>query len=294
MTLAQRQSLPGATMHGAEQPPRLGRVDYINVLPVYMGLELEGTGCTLVSGVPTDLNARLRGRDIDCAPVSAIEVAHARSGYAMLPGISISSRGAVGSSMLISKRAPHLLDGGSVALSSHSAASVGYFHILCRRLWRVAPSTVDAAPDLDAMLATHDGCVLIGNPAIVATALAQRRGDLVVTDLGAAWMEWTGLPCVFAVWAMWADWPAAHPQALRTLAGDLERGRAWGQAAAHRGALLQRAAIETGLPEPALDAYFDKQDYSLTSDHVHALERFFSELHALDLAPAPPALRFTA
>jgi chorismate dehydratase len=281
--------------HGAgARPVRLGRVDYINVLPVYMGLDVEGTRCELVPGVPTDLNDRLRRHDIDCAPVSAIEVASAGGRYAMLPGISISSVGAVGSSMLISKRPPAQLGGRSVALSTHSAASLAYFRILCAQLWRVSPATVDMAPDLDSMLAAHDGCVLIGNPAIVATAAARRRGDLHVTDLGEAWYELTELPCVFAVWALWADWPSANSDALRTLRDDLTRGRAWGQTAVNRAALLERAAAETGLDVPAMDAYFALQDYRLTSDHQRGLRRFFDELAALDLAVKLPQLRFVS
>lgn len=293
MTSLVHPAAPGVT-HDATGPVRLGRVDYINVLPVYMGLEEEGTRCTLIRGVPTDLNARLRRRDIDCAPVSAVELAHAAGGYTMLPSLSISSVGPVGSSMLISRRPPERLDGASIALTTHSAASLAYFHVLCARLWKVAPVTVDAAPDLDAMLAANDGCVLIGNPAIAAAAEAVRRGDLVVTDLGAAWHELTGLPCVFAVWALWADWAASHGEAVRTLREDLGRGRAWGHDVAHREAMVRRAADETGLPDAELDAYFDKQDYRLEAAHEQALHRLFAELHALDLAPAPPPLVFAS
>ncbi|HEY6379381.1 MAG TPA: menaquinone biosynthesis protein [Candidatus Dormibacteraeota bacterium] len=278
----------------AAAPVRLGQVDYINVLPVYMGLDVEGSHCHLVRGVPTDLNDRLRRRAVDCAPVSAIELARAGDGYAMLPGISISSVGPVGSSMLISRRPPQDLDGASIALSTHSAASLAYFRILCARLWRVTPATVDAAPELDAMLAAHDGCVLIGNPAIVATAAARERGDLCVTDLGEAWMTLTGLPCVFAVWALWGDWARARPAAVQTLREDLERGRAWGHDPTNQGALLGRAAAETGLGEWAMRAYFALQDYGLTPDHERGLRRFFDELAALDLAPALGRLRFVS
>lgn len=275
-------------------PVRLGRVDYVNVLPVYMGLDEEGTRCQLVPGVPTELNHRLRERAIDCAPVSSVEVARAAGAYAMLPGLSISSVGAVGSSMLISKRAPTRLDGASVALSTHSAASLAYFRVLCARLWRVQPATADVEPDLDAMLARHDACVLIGNPAIRAVAEAERRGDLVVVDLGTAWLELTGLPCVFAVWAMWSDWARRHPDGVARLRGDLERGRAWGADPAHRAALDARGAAETGLGTATLHDYFDKQDYRLTTDHERGLHRLFAELAALDLAPSPPRLEFAS
>ena len=274
------------------RPVRLGRVEYINVLPVYLGLERQGTRCDVVSGVPTELNAQLDARRIDCAPVSAIEVARHAGAYAMLPGLSISSVGAVGSSMLISKLPPHRLGGRSVALTTHSAASLAFFRILCARLWRVEVRTEDAAPDLDAMLRDHDAAVLIGNPAIIAVHRAEQRGDLHVVDLGAAWHALTGLPAVFAVWALWRDWAADQPEAVQVLREDLERGRAWGLHPDNNAALVQRGAFDTGLPEPDIAAYFRKQDYRLTHDHEQALLRYFELLAELDLAPPLRRLEF--
>jgi chorismate dehydratase len=267
------------------RPVRLGRVGYVNVLPVYLGLEREGTRCEVVSGVPTELNAQLDARRIDCAPVSAIEVARHSGAYAFLDGLSISSVGAVGSSMLISRVPPQQLDGRSVALTTHSAASLGFFHILCAKLWHVAPRSASAAPDPDAMLRDHDAAVLIGNPALRAVHDAEQRGDLHIVDLGEAWMELTGLPAVFAVWALWRDWAAEQPQAVRMLHEDLERGRRWGLHPDNRAALVTRAAADTGLPPADLDVYFDKQDYRLTADHQRSLLRYFALLAELDLAP---------
>jgi chorismate dehydratase len=268
------------------RPVRLGRVDYINVLPVYLGLERHGTRCEVVRGVPTELNRALDARRIDCAPVSAIEVARHAGAYAVLPGLSISSAGAVGSSMVISKVPPAQLDGRSVALTTHSAASLAFFHILCAKLWRVAPRTVDAAPDLDAMLRDHDAAVLIGNPALRAVHAAEQRGDLHVVDLGAAWHELTGLPAVFALWALWRDWASQQPDAVRVLREDLDRGRQWGLHPDNRAALVQRGAADTQLPEADIAAYFEKQDYRLGDEHVRSVLRYFALLAELDLAPA--------
>lgn len=276
------------------RPVRLGRVDYVNVLPVYLGLERNGTQCEVVAGVPTDLNRRLDARSIDCAPVSAIEVARHRGAYAVLPGLSISSVGAVGSSMVISKVPPSQLDGRSVALTTHSAASLAFFHILCARLWRVSPRTVDAEPDLDLMLQHHDAAVLIGNPALQAVHEAEQRGDLHVVDLGAAWQELTGLPAVFALWALWRDWAAQQPEAVSLLRADLERGRAWGLHPDNRAALVARAAADTGLSELELDIYFDKQDYRLSDDHVRSVLRYFAFAAELDLAPPLQHLELAA
>ncbi|HZS15197.1 MAG TPA: menaquinone biosynthesis protein [Candidatus Dormibacteraeota bacterium] len=267
------------------RPIRLGRVDYINVLPVYLGLERHGTRCEVVRGVPTELNRALDARRIDCAPVSAIEVARHAGAYAVLPGLSISSVGAVGSSMVISKLPPEQLSGRSVALTTHSAASLAFFHILCARLWHVTPRTVDAAPDLDAMLRDHDAAVLIGNPALRAVHQAEQRGDLHVIDLGAAWQELTGLPAVFALWALWRDWAADQPDAVQVLREDLDRGRQWGLHPDNRAALVQRGVEDTQLPAEDIAAYFAKQDYRLGDEHVRSVLRYFALLAELDLAP---------
>ena len=291
MTALSPASAPGT---GATRPVRLGRVDYVNVLPVYMGLEQDGTACELVRGVPTALNRALREGAVDCAPVSAVEVAHAEGRYAVLEGLSIASRGAVGSSLLVSRRPPAELDGARLAMTTHSAASLAYVQVLCARLWRITPEPVAAEPDLDAMLATADACVLIGNPALTAAAVAEQRGDLVVTDIGAAWAELTGLPCVFAVWALHRDRAAAEPGLAALLRDELLRGRAWGRDPAHRAALDHRAAAETGLGIDRMHAYLDLQDYELTEEHRRGLARLFAELHALDLAPAPRPLELLA
>jgi chorismate dehydratase len=48
---------------------RLGRISYVNMAPVFFELEAE---VEEVSGVPTDLNERLIGGEIDLAPISSI------------------------------------------------------------------------------------------------------------------------------------------------------------------------------------------------------------------------------
>ena len=274
------------------RPVRLGRVDYVNVLPVYLGLEREGTSCDIVRGVPTELNRSLDARRIDCAPVSAIELARHAGRYALLPSISISSVGAVGSSMLFSRVPPERLDGCSVALTTHSAASLGFFSVLCARRWGVRVRGVAAEPDLDAMLATHDAAVLIGNPAIRAVARARRREDVVVTDLGEAWHEMTGLPAVFAVWALWSDCVADQRDAVALLRSELERGRRWGLDPRHRAELDAAGAADLELDLATVHDYFDLQDYALTADHERSLLLYFENLAALDLAPALRTLEF--
>lgn len=54
------------------------------------------------------------------------------------------------------------------------------------------------APDLEAMLRGADAALIIGDPAL---RIEPECPPYHVYDLGAEWVEMTGLPMVFAVWA---------------------------------------------------------------------------------------------
>jgi chorismate dehydratase len=58
------------------------------------------------------------------------------------------------------------------------------------------------SPNIEAMLLEHDAALMIGDAAMRAS----RRG-LLVLDLAGEWHAWTGLPFVFAIWAVKADAP---------------------------------------------------------------------------------------
>ncbi|HEY4088130.1 MAG TPA: MqnA/MqnD/SBP family protein, partial [Bryobacteraceae bacterium] len=53
-------------------------------------------------------------------------------------------------------------------------------------------------PELEPMLAACDAALIIGDPAL---RLEPAELPYEVLDLGAEWVEWSGLPMVFAVWA---------------------------------------------------------------------------------------------
>jgi predicted solute-binding protein len=54
------------------------------------------------------------------------------------------------------------------------------------------------APDLEAMLGAADAALIIGDPAL---RIEPECLPYHVYDLGAEWVQMTGLPMVFAVWA---------------------------------------------------------------------------------------------
>ena len=79
---------------------KLGRIGYVNMAPVFYRLDAE---VEEVVGVPTELNRKLIGRELDVAPISSIEYARNAATLRLLPRLCVSSEGAVESIQLISK-----------------------------------------------------------------------------------------------------------------------------------------------------------------------------------------------
>ena len=62
---------------------RLGRISYVNMAPVFYGLEAE---IEEVVGVPTELNRMLLDGEIDIAPIPSIEYARNHDRLRILRG----------------------------------------------------------------------------------------------------------------------------------------------------------------------------------------------------------------
>jgi chorismate dehydratase len=159
---------------------RLGRISYVNMAPVFYRLDSD---VEEIQGVPTDLNARLLAGELDVAPISSIEYARNASRLRLLPRLCVGSEGAVDSIQLVSRKP--LEQVRSVAVTPESATSV----VLTRVLLPEAEQ-VPLGHEADAKL-------LIGDAALKSAF----EDPTPHYDLGRLWLERTGLPMVFAVWA---------------------------------------------------------------------------------------------
>jgi len=116
--------------------------------------------------------------------------------FGMVPGVGIACRGAVRSILLVSKRPAGEIR--TLAADSSSRTSVALARIILARRYGARPDVLRRVPDLEAMLGEADSALIIGDPALRIDAA---QTALHVYDLGHEWMEMTGLPMVFAVWA---------------------------------------------------------------------------------------------
>ncbi|KOX21140.1 menaquinone biosynthesis protein [Streptomyces sp. NRRL F-6491] len=188
----------------------------MNCLPLYWGLARTGTllDLELTKDTPEKLSERLVRGDLDIGPVTLVEYLRNADDLVALPDIAVGCDGPVMSCVIVSQRPLEELDGARVALGSTSRTSVRLAQLLLAERYGVAPDYYTCPPDLGLMMQEADAAVLIGDAALRASLHDAPRLGLQVHDLGLMWKEWTGLPFVFAVWAVRKDYLAREPETV--------------------------------------------------------------------------------
>lgn len=186
---------------------RAGFIDYLNCLPLRLGLEATDglEGVELIGGTPAEVNAALLSGEVEVGLVSSASWARNRARLKRVPGYGITSDGPVMSVLLATREGQALPEARKVALTSESATSHSLVRILLERVCGASPryEVVSACPEWT--LAEYDAALFIGDAALKT----RRMGGVRVHDLGEAWERFAGLPMVYAVWASWGD-PALY------------------------------------------------------------------------------------
>ncbi|MGW5419195.1 menaquinone biosynthetic enzyme MqnA/MqnD family protein [Streptomyces sp. NPDC003943] len=196
--------------------PRVGHIQFLNCLPLYWGLARTGTllDLELTKDTPEKLSERLVRGDLDIGPVTLVEYLRHADELVALPDIAVGCDGPVMSCVIVSQRPLDRLDGARVALGSTSRTSVRLAQLLLAEQYGVSPDYFTCPPDLGLMMQEADAAVLIGDAALRASLHDAPRLGLQVHDLGLMWKDWTGLPFVFAVWAVRKDFLAREPETV--------------------------------------------------------------------------------
>jgi chorismate dehydratase len=244
---------------------RLGRISYVNMAPVFYRLELE---VEEVLGVPTELNRMLLEGELDAAPISSIEYARNADKLRLLPRLCVASEGAVDSIQLITRKP--LEQVRVVAVTPESATSVALTKILLPDIEHV-PLGEDA-----------DATLLIGDAALRSAF----EDPTPHYDLGKLWLDRTGLPMVFAVWAC----PEPVADGLAELEEALTASLRLARAEPER--LAYQAAERFGYPAGFLARYFDKLRYRFGPRERAGLYTFLELARDAGQLASVPELRF--
>lgn len=249
---------------------RFGRINFVNVLPVHLHLEPEPELFQEIAAVPSALNQGLRSGKLDLAEVSSLEYARQPGDYLILPDLGLSTRGPVGSVLLLSDRPRSQWVGGVIEAPFESETSVALLRVFLGRLWgldcRVAPEGDAPVGELVARLRIGD------------RALNEARSGAwpVVLDFGALWQVWTGLPLVYALWVVRREVAERRPEDLARLHHGLLVARDRGVADV-AGCAIEAARRLGGDPAYYRD-YFTRLRYGLGPEEIRGLERFYAEL----------------
>ena len=267
---------------------RLGRIAYLNVLPIYFALEniFGENGFHMVRGTPAELNALMRRGEVDLGSISAMEYGRAFRDYVLLPDLSISATGAVGSVILFSRVPFSRLDGRLIRVSAASASGAALVKVLMAELFEVAP-LYQPGQLAGVPLGDTTAVMAIGDEALRLSAAGTMPFEL---DLGQAWQELTGLPFVFGVWAVRRDFAAEQPEITDSLHRMLLRSRDWGLGSLAE--LSRIAAACFGMTPARILTYFRRLNYSLDPEHEEGLATFFNYLYNLGELDEAPQLEY--
>ena len=174
---------------------RIGAVNYLNTKPLIYELEKLAPSASLELDLPSRLADRLAKGELDVALIPVIEFFRAGD-YRIVPDISIASDGAVLSVTLFSKQPWPTIR--RLALDEGSRTSAALVQILLRKRFGVSPELLPLPMDADVENMDADAVLLIGDRAMRACL----PGFAHSYDLGQEWTEWTGLPFVYAFWAV--------------------------------------------------------------------------------------------
>ena len=234
---------------------RVGRIPYLNCEPFFSHLR----GFDLVPLNPRALGHAMATGALDAGPLSLVDSLSLEGDVAPLR-FGIATAGPATSVLLFSDRPLSELGGAVIGVTEETSTSVQILRLLLTLRYEAIPL---------AWVGTDEPCdarLLIGDGAI--RALKSGPCFSHVIDLGSEWVEWTGLPCVFARWGVRASVPEAERQALdQALDEALDRGLAGlaGIAARRR---------DTGFAQDEVVAYLRGFNYRLGAPEEKAIAEF--------------------
>lgn len=251
---------------------RIGMVNFINTAPLYEVWKetVNRADWQVVEGAPSLLNRMLFEGALDLGFVSSQEYAIHPGLYRILSGLSISATGAVGSVYLFSEKAPQDLGGEPLLLSAQSQTSNSLIRIILEEFYQVKP--LYRLPESDAGQQNSTAVLAIGDQAL---RLKQKSYPFVL-DLSEEWQRNTGLPFVFAVWAVREDFCRGDMDAVldihTTLLACIEQGRE------QLATISRRVAPRIPMDPEKCYAYLQQIEYDLSDEKLRSLQLFYRYL----------------
>jgi chorismate dehydratase len=233
---------------------------------------------------PSRCAAMLRAGQCEIALIPVIELQRI-PGLRIVPEIAVASKKRVRSVLLASRRP--LEEVRTLTLDPASRTSQTLVKILFQRRYSFLPESRERATTASRdVFDGADAALVIGDPAMRLAAEAPSL-DLKIYDLAEEWRAMTGLPFVFAVWAVREE----ICDKLSGLVDDFIAAKREGIDHMERIAARYAAELELPLSE-LLDYLSDNVNYDLDEENLRGMTAYFDLAHECGLLPQPQPMSF--
>lgn len=263
---------------------RIGKINFTNVYPVFYFFRSERFPgeVELIPQVPAQLNKKMAEGTIDMGFISSFEYARNHQQYKVMPGLSISSLGKVRSVFLFSKKPLEELKEAKICLTNMSATSINLLKIILEKFNGLSPQYETMESNFAKMMELGDGCLLIGDDALVAS---MNNPGYYIYDLGELWYRYTGFMMIFSVWTIRRDAIAAMPDLVGRIYEELMYSKEMGRT--HLNEIIQVVCRKFGGNEDFWKQYYTGLSYDFTEEHKRGLEYYYRCAAELGLLPEP-------
>jgi len=261
---------------------KISIVKYLNAVPLAWGI-LQGPqkeAFQPVLSTPAECADQLSAGTVDIGLIPSIEFQRIK-GTRIIPGPAVASTHRVRSVILVSVMP--LWKVKTVAYDKGSRTSVALSRIIFNDFYHTHPDFRPAEPDLANMLAQSDAALLIGDRALKFTEDNERpeaarqkpllrlgAEPLQVFDLAERWRFLTGLPFVFAFWAVREGFKDASVVDL------LKQSRDYG--VANTATIAAKYSAELQIKKEFIQEYLERNvHYYMDRTCVEALELFYEK-----------------
>jgi len=261
---------------------KISIVKYLNAVPLAWGI-LQGPqkeAFQPVLSTPAECADQLSAGTVDIGLIPSIEFQRIK-GTRIIPGPAVASTHRVRSVILVSVMP--LWKVKTVAYDKGSRTSVALSRIIFNDFYHTHPDFRPAEPDLANMLSQSDAALLIGDRALKFTEDNERpeaarqkpllrlgAEPLQVFDLAERWRFLTGLPFVFAFWAVREGFKDASVVDL------LKQSRDYG--VANTATIAEKYSAELQIKKEFIQEYLERNvHYYMDRTCVEALELFYEK-----------------
>ena len=237
------------------------RIPYANAAPFYA--LWKDAPFAVRNLVPRELGREAESGSVDLGLMASGDYLRLQDRFELVGPFGVATRGPVQSVLLFSRLPAAALAGSLVSVTPETSTSIR----LLRLLLDVRRGLGEVRYVRGLEPAQADGLLMIGDRAM--RMRNQRLDGFTHTlDLGADWLEWTGLSFVYAVWAVRRSLDAGIK---RDLTEFLDRSLAAGLANLPE---IARQQTEPGWSAEETEAYLRRFHYRLGPEDLAGLERF--------------------